>query len=68
MLKEFGVRYALVGHSERRQYHGETDAVVLPRPRPRWPRASRPSSAWARPWRSVKRVRPKPWSSVSWQP
>lgn len=28
MLKEFGTRYALVGHSERRQYHGETDAVV----------------------------------------
>jgi triosephosphate isomerase len=28
MLKEFGVRYVLVGHSERRQYHGETDAVV----------------------------------------
>src|SRR3954469_4499287 len=26
MLKEFGVRYAIVGHSERRQYHGETDA------------------------------------------
>lgn len=28
MLKEFGVRYCLVGHSERRQYHFETDAVV----------------------------------------
>ena len=28
MLKEFGVRYAIVGHSERRQYHAETDAVV----------------------------------------
>ncbi len=28
MLKEFGVRYAIVGHSERRQYHFETDAVV----------------------------------------
>lgn len=28
MLQEFGVRYVLVGHSERRQYHGETDAVV----------------------------------------
>jgi triosephosphate isomerase (TIM) len=28
MLKEFNVRYAIVGHSERRQYHGETDAVV----------------------------------------
>ncbi|HSW18208.1 MAG TPA: triose-phosphate isomerase [Ramlibacter sp.] len=28
MLKEFGVRYAIVGHSERRQYHGESDALV----------------------------------------
>ena len=28
MLKEFGVRYLLVGHSERRQFHGETDALV----------------------------------------
>ena len=28
MLKDFGCRYAIVGHSERRQYHGETDAVV----------------------------------------
>ena len=28
MLQDFGVRYALVGHSERRQYHGETDDVV----------------------------------------
>ena len=28
MLKEFGVRYAIVGHSERRQYHAESDALV----------------------------------------
>jgi triosephosphate isomerase len=28
MLAEFGVSYVLVGHSERRSYHGETDAVV----------------------------------------
>jgi len=28
MLKDFGVRYAIVGHSERRQYHGETDVLV----------------------------------------
>lgn len=28
MLKEFNVRFAIVGHSERRQYHGETDEVV----------------------------------------
>ncbi len=28
MLKEFGCRYALAGHSERRQLYGETDAQV----------------------------------------
>ena len=28
MLKDFGARYAIVGHSERRQLHGETDALV----------------------------------------
>ena len=28
MLKDFGVRYAIVGHSERRQYHGESDELV----------------------------------------
>lgn len=28
MLKDFDVRYVIVGHSERRQYHGETDALV----------------------------------------
>ncbi len=28
MLRDFGVRYAIVGPSERRQYHGETDEQV----------------------------------------
>lgn len=28
MLKDFACRYAIVGHSERRQVHGETDALV----------------------------------------
>jgi len=28
MLKDFAARYVIVGHSERRQYHGETDAAV----------------------------------------
>ncbi len=28
MLLEFGCRYAIVGHSERRQMHGESDALV----------------------------------------
>ena len=33
MLKEFGVRYAIVGHSERRQYHQESDALVAEKAR-----------------------------------
>jgi triosephosphate isomerase len=28
MLADFGVRYVIVGHSERRTFHGETDAIV----------------------------------------
>ncbi len=28
MLRDLATRYCLVGHSERRQYHGETDAMV----------------------------------------
>lgn len=33
MLRDLAVRYAIVGHSERRQYHGETDAVVAEKAR-----------------------------------
>jgi len=28
MIKDAGAQYVIVGHSERRQYHGETDAAV----------------------------------------
>jgi triosephosphate isomerase len=28
MLKDFGCRYAIIGHSERRQFNGETDALI----------------------------------------
>ena len=33
MLVEFGSRYVLAGHSERRQWHGEADAVVAAKAR-----------------------------------
>lgn len=33
MLKDFACRYAIVGHSERRQYHGETDLLVAEKAR-----------------------------------
>lgn len=28
MLKEYGIKYVIIGHSERRQYFGETDETV----------------------------------------
>ena len=28
MIKEFGCKYIIIGHSERRTYHGETDELV----------------------------------------
>ena len=31
MLKEYGVKYVIIGHSERRQYFGETDETVSKR-------------------------------------
>ncbi|GGK20028.1 triosephosphate isomerase [Deinococcus malanensis] len=33
MLRDVGATYAIVGHSERREYHGETDAVVAAKAR-----------------------------------
>jgi triosephosphate isomerase len=36
MLKAAGASYCLVGHSERRQYHGETDADVAAKARAAW--------------------------------
>jgi len=33
MLKEFGARFAIVGHSERRQYHGESNETVAAKAR-----------------------------------
>ena len=35
MLAEFGCRYVIVGHSERRQLYGETDALVAAKAQPR---------------------------------
>jgi triosephosphate isomerase len=33
MIAEFGCRFVLAGHSERRQWHGETDALVATKAR-----------------------------------
>jgi triosephosphate isomerase (TIM) len=36
MLKDAGASAVIVGHSERRQYHGESDAVVAAKARAAW--------------------------------
>jgi triosephosphate isomerase (TIM) len=36
MLKDAGATAVIVGHSERRQYHGETDAMVAAKARAAW--------------------------------
>jgi triosephosphate isomerase (TIM) len=42
MLKEFSVRYVILGHSERRQYQKESDALIAKKAdRVRWRNAGR---------------------------
>lgn len=36
MLKDAGASAVIVGHSERRQYHGETDAIVVAKAKAAW--------------------------------
>lgn len=36
MLKDAGASAVIVGHSERRQYHGETDAMVMAKAQAAW--------------------------------
>lgn len=36
MLKDAGASYVILGHSERRQYHGESDALVAAKARAAW--------------------------------
>ena len=36
MLKDAGATAVIVGHSERRQYHGETDAIVAAKAKAAW--------------------------------
>ncbi len=67
MLRDFGARYALVGHSERRQYHGETDAVVAAKAQRALSGGVTPIVCVGETLAERERARPRPSSSANWR-
>jgi triosephosphate isomerase len=66
MLKDFACRFAIVGHSERRQYHGETDQLVADKAKAALASGITPIVCVGETWPSAKRATPKKSSSASW--
>ncbi|GAE08694.1 triosephosphate isomerase [Paenibacillus sp. JCM 10914] len=59
MLKDLGVDYVIIGHSERRQYFAETDEIVNKKVHAAFRHAYCRSYAWVRSWKSVRQDKPK---------
>lgn len=58
MLKEMGVKYVVIGHSERRQYFAETDETVNKKVKKHWKVVCCPSCAVAKHWSREKQTLP----------
>jgi hypothetical protein len=54
MLKEFSVRYVILGHSERRQYQKESDELISKKAHAAHAASLGPLSASAKRWRNAK--------------
>ena len=67
MLRDFAVRYCIVGHSERRQYHGESDVTVASKAQRALAAGITPIVCVGESLPSAMRVKPKRWSSDNWQ-
>jgi len=61
MLKDFAVRYAIVGHSERRQYHSESDSLVALKAQRALSAGITPIVCVGETWPSAMRAKPKRW-------
>jgi triosephosphate isomerase len=68
MLAEFGCRYAIVGHSERRAYHAESDQLVADKAKAALAKGITPIVCVGETLASAKPARPKRWSSASSPP
>ena len=64
MLKEFAVRYVILGHSERRQYHKESDELISKKTHAADAAALKPIVASAKQSLNVKRAK---WKKC-WKP
>ena len=56
MLQEMGVGYVILGHSERRQYFGETDEMVNQKVKKPWKQALCRFFAVGKPWSREKQA------------
>ena len=59
MLKEFSVRYVILGHSERRQMLGETDALVARKAHAVHAAALKPIVCVAKPSPNARQTKPR---------
>ena len=65
MLADVGCHYVIIGHSERRQHFGETNATVNRRLKAVLEAVWLSSCVWAKLWRNGKRTRPSRWCARS---
>ncbi len=67
MIADAGAQFVIVGHSERRAGHGETDDMVRAKAEAAIGGGSGPSFAWVKPKPSATPERPSPWWRDNWR-
>ena len=59
LLADIGAKFVIIGHSERRANHAETDAIIAQKTQAAWRAgAVRDCFAWGKLWRNVQRRKP----------
>ncbi len=58
MLADIGAKFVIIGHSERRANHGETDAIIAQKTTPRGGQGCARLCAWGKLWRNAQTRKP----------